>query len=210
VTTKAITAFSSTHERAGTLLKLHSSGTAGRPKKEKEDILRAAVMLAVAAVDSYFHDKILERLTPLLQARKGKNLPGDLIKLLEKNCGVEKLLGVLYEERPHRHIHTIVKQAQADLTFQKPDKIENALKLIGISDFWYKVAVKMGHGTSKESLKRKLGQYAARRDKIAHEADRAPGSTLNKISRPYVKECLNFVDRFIKGADTMIDKATES
>jgi len=205
---KAIDAFQATLERAQTLFDLHSSGTAGRPKKEKEDILRAAVMLAIAGVDSYFHDKILERLTPFLKACKGKNLPGSLVQLIEKNGGAKKLLAILYEERPHRHIHTIVKRAQADLTFQKPDRVEGALKLLGISDFWYRTARKLGRGASKESAKRQLGQYAARRDKIAHEADRTSGGKLNKISRPYVRGCLRFVKRFIGAADKVIDAAT--
>lgn len=205
---KAIDAFMATHGRAKTLLKLHSSGTPGRPKRERGDILRAAVMLAVAAVDAYFHDKILERITPYLKAKKGKGLPGDLIKMLEKGGGVEKLLGIFYEERPHRHIHTIVRQAQADITFQKPDKIESALRLVGVTDFWYLVALKMRRRTSKKFLRRKLGQYAARRDAITHEADQATGKRLREISRPYVKLCLEFLTRFIKAADVVIDKKT--
>jgi hypothetical protein len=208
VSTKAINAFLATLGRAQTLLDLHSSGTAGRPRKEKDDILRAAVMLAVAGVDSYFHDKMLERLTPFLKSLKGKNLPDELIKLLEKNGGVRKLLGIMYEERPHRHIHTIIRKAQSELTFQKPDKIEHALKTIGMSDFWYKVAVRMGRRVSKDSVKQKLGQYAARRDKIAHEADRKTSGQLSQITRKYVRDCLSFIERFVSAADAVIDAAT--
>lgn len=205
---KAIEVFQTTHERATTLLRQHSTGKAGRPKKEKEDILRAAVMLIVAGVDSYFHDKILECLTPFLKTRKGKNVPGNLVKILESKGGVGRLLPILYEERPHRHIHTIVKKAHADLTFQKPDKITNALKLISVSDFWFKVARRMGRGASKKSVRERLGRYAARRDKIVHEGDRTRGGKTNPISRPYVRDCLSFINRFITAADSVIDRAT--
>ncbi|MFP4055525.1 MAG: hypothetical protein ACLF0G_01510 [Candidatus Brocadiia bacterium] len=204
---KAIEAFSATLERAETLLALHSA-TRGRPPKEKEDILRAAVMLAVAAVDSYFHDKILERLTPFLQTRRGSRIPGSLIKLLEKHGGVEKMLEILYADRPHRRIHTIVRRAQAELTFQKPDKIEAALRLLGISDLWYRVATEMKHGASKERVKKRLGQYAWRRDKIAHEADRTTGGKPTPIRKPYVTDCISFLRRFIRAADRVIDQAT--
>lgn len=206
----AIEVFLATHERAQTLLKLHSSGGAGRPKKERDDILRAALVLILAGVDTYFHDKVLERLTPFLRARKGRGLPGDLVKLIESNGGVGKLLTILYEERPHRHIHTMVKRAQADLTFQKPDKIERALRIIGVSDFWYKTAVKMKPRTSKERLRRQLARYAARRDRIAHQADRSGRGRLSPINRPYVRDCLRFVMRFIRAADAAIDQATTS
>ena len=205
---KAVEVFEATHERATTLLRLHSTGRAGRPRREKEDILRAAVVTVVAGVDSYFHDKVLERLTAFLKTRKGKAIPGDLIKVLENNGGVARLLAILYEKRPHRHIHTILKKAHADHTFQKPDKIEAELRLVGIKDFWFKVAQKMRPGASKESVKERLGQYAARRDKIAHEGDRQRGGTLNAMGRPYVKGCLAFYDRFIRAADAVIDEAT--
>jgi len=204
---KAINAFSATLQRAETLLTFHSA-TRGRPPKEREDILRAAVMLAVAAVDSYFHDKILERLTPFLLTRRGRSIPGGLIKLLENSGGVGKLLEILYADRPHRRIHTIVTRAQADLTFQKPDKIEAALKILAISDFWYRVARKMGRRTSREGVRRKLGQYASRRDKIAHEADRTTGGELAPIRKPYVAGCISFIRRFIHAADHVIDQAT--
>jgi len=205
---KAITAFRTAHERAETLFNIHSTGKRGRPKKEREDILRAAVVLEIAAVDSYFHDKILERLTPFLKSRKGQGLPGGLVDLLERKGGTRKVLGIMYKPRPHRHIHTVVKKAQADLTFQKPPKITNALKLIGVTDFWYKVARKMGRRASKDSVKERVGQYASRRDKIAHEGDRKRGGSLNAIRRPYVRDCLNFFQRFIEAADAVIDTST--
>jgi len=205
---KAIDAFVATMNRATTLYNLHSSGTAGRPRREKEDILRAAVMMAMAGVDCYFHDKVLERLTPYLKARQGRGLPGDFIELLRKKGGVTTLMEILYARRPHRRLHTLVKKAQADLTFQKPDKIERGLKMIGISDFWYKVARRMGRRASKDWVRRKLAQYGARRDKIAHEADRESRGRTRPITRPYTRGCLTFVERFVRAADAVIDRAT--
>lgn len=205
---RAIEAFDATIERAETLFSLHSTGAAGRPRKEKEDILRATIMLAIAGVDAYFHDKVLERITPFMKMKKGRHLPGDLLELLRGNGGIQKLLEIMYEQRPHRHIHTLVKNVQADKTFQKPDKIEGALRLVGINDFWFKVAQRMGRGASKEGIKRKVGQYAHRRDKIGHEADRSGAGRLNHISRPYVRECLSFVQKFIHSADQVIDEGT--
>jgi hypothetical protein len=206
--TKPIDAFLGAHQRATTLWNLHSAGVPGRPAKEKEDLLRASVILILAGIDSYFHDKILERLTPYLKRQRGKDLSGDLVKIIEGNGGIAKMLQLLYQERPHRHIHTIVKNVKADLTFQKPDKIEKAVKIIGVKDLWFQVAKRMKGRESKDGVVDALRNYANRRDKIAHEADRARGGGVTPIKRGYVKRCLTWSKQFIDAADGAIDATT--
>jgi hypothetical protein len=131
------------------------------------------------------------------------------VKLLNDNGGVQMLLRIMYEERPHRHIHTIVRKQLADITLQKPDKIENGLKYLGITDFWFETAKKMGRRMSRDGLKDKVARYADRRDKIAHEGDHVDNRRLRPIKRGYVRSCLEFLSDFVEAADPVIDAKTE-
>jgi len=167
----AIDTFTETIERASHLINIHEQlHSRGKPPKHYSDILRAAVVLAVAAMDGYFHDLIADNVTKLAKRRKGKNLPGKLVEVIKKEATHEKLLEILHQKRPKRHIHTIIKKHLSDRTFQDAGKIEQGLKILGIDDFWLPVGKRLG--TDKNKAKIFVQGYVDRRHNIVHQGDR--------------------------------------
>ncbi len=63
-----------------------------------------------------------------------------------------------------RHLHR-------QYTFQKPDSVVAAMKMIGIKDFWSEVAKRMPGNPKNGDLKETLTGIADRRNQIVHEAD---------------------------------------
>ncbi len=69
--------------------KLRGPGPGKRPRSHGE-LLRAAVVTAVSAMDAYFHDKILENI-PLVIRRTKPELPEELIKLIVEDTKADKV-----------------------------------------------------------------------------------------------------------------------
>ncbi len=132
----AIEAFRKNHERACGLLDMHESAfPAGRPPSSGEppDLLRATVAFAVSAVDSYFHDKILENVSVVIEhcGRNQAGLPGALADILKPILTPEKAISLLYRKRPDIEFKKTAANHITDRTYQDAGKIESGLKLIG-------------------------------------------------------------------------------
>jgi hypothetical protein len=135
----AFDAFSKTLERAQSLVDIHSAAfPKGRPPKtgEPADVLRAVVVFAVAAVDSYIHDKITENAVRIVVccSKKGSGFPGHLIDVMKPAITTEKALTLIYRKRPDQEIQKIMRQHLSERTFQDPGKIEGAMRYLGLSD----------------------------------------------------------------------------
>lgn len=205
---KAHEAFRETIKRARAFAELHEElCPVGKPRHEYADILRAAVVFAVSAMDAYLHDKILEKVTPLVIARKGKQLPGKLVEIIKDEATHERLLEIIFEERPPAHLATLVRKHISDLTFQNAGKIEGALKVLGLDDVWYQVGTRLGVG--KEKARGFVQAYVDRRHAIVHEGDLGKAKKIRhrlaKITRPYAKKCVSDVERFIGAIDYLIE-----
>lgn len=210
---KAYDAFKLTLARAQSLVDLHEkSFPKGRPPESGEppDLLRAAVVFAVAALDSYMHDKIAENVVRIVSCcgRKGGGFPGNLLEALKSGLSLEKSLVLIYRKRPDHEIKRIMEQYLSERTFQDPGKIEAALKYIGLSDLWEPLRLRL-HLTSKEKCRKFLVHYVKRRHCIVHEGDvyksKKHHHKLKAISRPYARNCVNDVKRFVQELDAVID-----
>ena len=85
-------------------------------------------------------------------------------------------------------------------SFQQPDKIADAIRLISDKRLWDEVAIKLG--SSAKEVKQQLSVIVDRRNKIAHEADIDP--TFSIGSRWYIDEILvsdavNFIEQVVEG-----------
>lgn len=84
-------------------------------------------------------------------------------------------------------------------SFQKPDNIADAIRLISDKTLWQEVATQMGK--KKEDIKQQLTAIVDRRNQIAHEADIDPtygiGSRRN-IDAVSVAEAVDFIEEIIE------------
>jgi len=202
----AITTFESTIERAGHLVEIHKTlASRGKPPAHYSDILRAAVVLSVAAMDGYFHDLILDNVTPCIVTRNGKDLPGKLIEIIKKQASHEKLIEIFHRDRSRAHVRRLVMEELSDKTFQNVGKIEEALKIIGVDDIWIDVGKELE--CSKAEAKEYVQEYVERKHRIAHEGDKKKkGPGPQSITRPYAEEAVCKINDFVNAIDKVVKK----
>ena len=84
------------------------------------------------------------------------------------------------------------------LSFQHPDKIANAIRLVSTVDLWQAVALRRNEDV--KATKAQLCAIVDRRNKIAHEADLDPGNPGERwpIDRPLVEEAIDFIESTIR------------
>lgn len=175
------------------------------------ELLRAALVFGVAATDRYFHDLIIHYSSKILNWKEEdvpKGFKKIKISVIEANRAVMKRV----RDPKARPGHILKKAIQDELyllTFQGPNDIDKAVKMLGIKDFWNKISTKkISLGTSEE-LKKYLGDYAHRRNQIVHEADRYKGPkqrnfNVRDIKFKYVQEYIEWLKEFIFIVDEVV------
>jgi len=128
------------------------------------DLLRASLVMGVSSLDAYFHSKTIAYI--VRAANHGAKMPKSLKK---RTITIEHFVeGKKYERRMN-----VVRQAmEKSLGFQslqQPEKIEQAVALIGVNSLWSGVAERCG--TTTDILKADLSKIVKRRNQIAHEGD---------------------------------------
>ena len=132
-------------ERCRVLLQIHRKNWPRRPARQGDDLLRAVIVLAVSALDSYLHDIAIENAPGVLLAfAKGKtNAPGKLIEASKPSLTPENCLKLIGRGRPDVEIRKLVTRHVKERTFQDPGEIERALRLIALEDFWEALRIRL-------------------------------------------------------------------
>ena len=156
------------------------------------DILRAEVVMAVSALDLYIHE--IARLgmlecwagtRPATESFERFPLPLSTAQSLTNSAFA---LAALDNEIRSKHGYA---------SFQKPEKIAEAVRLFSSVSLWEQVAIHLG--TTASDLKSTLGLIIDRRNKIAHEADVDPSfpGQLWPISPPMVEDMVNHIEAIV-------------
>lgn len=214
---KAIEIFRKNIGRADSLFDAHRKAfPKGKPPADwTSDVLRASLIFSVASFDAYMHDKISEIIPSLIKNKKS-NLPGSLIEALKQFVSYEKLLKIFFEERPHEHFRTAIKKFYKEKTIQDIGDIEKVIKVLGISDFWFKLANILNNRPgrikklSKASVKKLIQPYVERRHKIVHEADlytsKYKRASMRVVKIDFIKKAIKDIKLFTEGIDKVISK----
>lgn len=165
---------------------------------DSSDLLRAALVLGVAAMDSYFTDIFAERFVPYLK-KKGPNK--EMVILLEEaGLGVEMALEIITMRRPYRRIRTLVEDYLEKKVTQKLFVIDDLFLVFSLKDFTQNIARLKG----RKTLLRSVTNAVKRRHKIAHEGDINSRGKLNRITVKDVKHKLTDIVLFVAGADEIL------
>ena len=206
---RAVDAFDSTIKRARALVKahhkLHGAGPGKRPRFHSE-LLRAALVTAVSALDAYFHDKIIENVRKTIR-RTSPDFPDHLVQLIaEGNKAdnvVKDFLQIAMKDRPLARVATIVSRKLNEKTFQDPGKIAWGMQLIGIGNFWPRVANEMN--MTEPEVKSLLMKYIKRRHAIVHRGDLGTSKKtkhrVRKVSGEFAENCIDDVSRFVHSVE---------
>jgi hypothetical protein len=138
------------------------------------ELLRSALVASVSALDRMLHDQVVKHCWKLL-SKKEAEIPKKLKALSLSALDAKKALEYLRKDSASRPGSIIKKAIQEKLhreyTFQTPDSILLAAQMLGVDDFWGKVASKMQGNPPKYDVVEQLREITQRRNQIVHEAD---------------------------------------
>jgi hypothetical protein len=89
-------------------------------------------------------------------------------------------------------------------SFQNPDKIAEAIRLISGKKLWTEVGALLG--TAADDAKAQLSAIVDRRNKIAHEADLDPSfpATRWPITKADAQDASDYIERIVDAIDSVI------
>ena len=178
-------------ERVNTLVGMHAAiQVRVTPALDPSDMLRAAMLLGVSALDQLVHELVR---VGMLEAYAGLRPETDALRRFEVSLASVRLATT----SPARldWFDAEVRSRHAFLTFQRPDKIADGIRLISDVQLWQTVAQAMN--ARPEDIRRRLNLIVTRRNQIAHEADMNPAfpGTRWPISEADVVDVISFLSQ---------------
>lgn len=181
--------------RARTMLRLYELGCAhGGSEEDFADAHRAAIVLAISALDAFVRKHVLDTVGGLLQTPKGKALDGTLKARIANLVKHDQLLDALRSDDVHSTIMRALKDDFDTKSFQRTDTIVDAFRLIGVNDIMKDVAGRANINDAK--MRKQLDHFTKRRHIVVHRGgydfDQNPPLE-HPISEPEVVACIDLV-----------------
>lgn len=189
---KAIQLFRSNRSRILDLGAVYDllAGQAPLLQKQLDEILRAQLVLAVSAFDTYIHDCV--RIGIVRQFTTSGTLSNSLKNYPIPFEDLQIINGLATTADKAIYLDGVIKKVNSKDSYQSPLSIEYALGLLGINSLWTKVSPNMKMPAN--DVKSELANIVNRRNKIAHESDLdALGISLNPITKAEVMHVISFI-----------------
>lgn len=153
------------------------------------DLLRYQIVMAVSALDHYIHEvtrlgmlEVFNKERPLTDAFCSFKIP------------IDAYMVGLANPKEGSWFETEIREKHSYLTFQRPEKIADAIKLFSSCELWKDVASKLD--MTVKDVKAHIDLIIDRRNKIAHEADLNPTyGTHWPISIVDTTNAINFIEK---------------
>lgn len=166
-----------------------------------DDLLRASLVMAVAAMDAYFHAKILRYVV----SHSRKASPSG--RLLNERILVSDFIEGRKRQRANTALRAALERNLSYQSLQHPEKIADALGLIGVCKFWDEIAKALKR--AKKDLCDEIGAIVRRRNQIAHEGDLSQSKKARNqdrsIANKYVRDSITTLKQFVDAADVLIN-----
>jgi hypothetical protein len=162
------------------------------------DLQRAAIVMAVSALDHYVHEKARNGMQQILSGQRVTTDAFERFPLTMKlaleggpNPGESWLDEAIQAQHGHR-------------PFLKTDDIAEAMRLISSAQLWNEVGVQLNREPS--AVKAELKTVIDRRNKIAHEADLDPTQPGRRwpMSDALAKDAVDYVEQVVQAIDTCV------
>jgi hypothetical protein len=162
------------------------------------DALRAAVVLAVSALDAFVRTFVIDRIITTV-TNPNANISTKLREQIKNCMNHDTVIEAARTGDFNARLHKGLKSYYATYSFQGVDKISDALKLVGHDDAF---GVMAGSArVNAENLKRDLGTFTQRRHIIAHrgdlDLDQNP-PVENRIRKADALKCIKTVELIAK------------
>ncbi len=159
---------------------------------DASDMLRAQVVLVVSALDYYIHE--VTRLG-MQEISAGSRPPTDAY--LRWGIQISDHIAANTPGAGTSWLDDAIRREHSWKSFQHPDKIADAIRLIPPVPLWHEVGTRLGR--NHKDVKRDLVLIVDRRNKIAHEADIDPSfpGTRWPISTSIATGSVDYVERVV-------------
>ncbi len=156
------------------------------------DIYRASLVLGASALDQFVHEFV--RLG-MLDVHRGIRPATDANLSFRVPLSAARV-GIADSTRDD-WLDAAVREAHSWQSFQHPDKIADAIRLVSGIKLWEEVAKAMG--SDAKAVKVRLTAIINRRNQIAHEADLDPTNPGNRwpIDNILTEDALDYIDRMV-------------
>ncbi len=154
------------------------------------DLWRAQVVLAVSALDYFIHE--LARLGMIDCAKGARPKTDAYLRFDIPLRATESALGGTTHEV---WVGETVREKHSWQSFQDPDKLADAIRLISPVRLWESVGVELT--MPPKDVKTRLKLIVDRRNKIAHEADLDPANPGFRwpMTAPMANDTIDFIER---------------
>lgn len=131
------------------------------------DLLRSQIVLAVSALDHLVHELAV---AGMLEIYDGVRQPTPAFQRFSVPLGAHSTAAQLQLSRTS--FEAAVRDRHSYLSFQRPDKIADAIRLFSTQPLWDGISQLLSEDVA--TIKSRLNLAVDRRNKIAHEADMDP------------------------------------
>lgn len=142
------------------LVKLYEDNSTNNTQEDYSDILRAALVLLVSALDTFIHNIVRLGMVEIL---KGERIKPDDYKKIKIS------LGIINFEPNYEWFESHIRREHASVSYQSPKQVSDAIRHISKLDLWKEIGNTLNR--DQEILKRELKEIVDRRNQIAHESD---------------------------------------
>ena len=171
-----------------------------------DDMLRAAVVYGVSALDRYVHERVVQGVVAALKrpdrTRQQEEFSIPAITAIQITEAVSRARRENRAVRPANEIRKKLQELLHQRPFQSWREIEYAFKLLGIRNLAGQLQQAMAVGDIGPT-KAQLNQIVARRNSIVHEGDlvrhqRGGQLRAQEVRRVWVIQSLDFFDDFVQ------------
>ncbi len=164
------------------------------------DILRSELVMALSALDHFIHELVRSGMLEAYHGHRGRT---DACLRFQVTLGsaiqgfTMPTSGSWLEEQ--------IRLRHGYLSFQQPDRIADAIRLVSDIQLWNEVADRLG--TTSQNVRVQLGLIVSRRNQIAHEADMDPSyaGRLWPIDFGMVDEAVTFMEQLAETIYSIVE-----
>lgn len=190
---KAVDAFRANITRARELGQLYNVlAVITTPALSAEDLLRAQIVMAVSALDHFVHEVVRQGMVAIYEGTRPL-VPGFTkfqVSLAEAKASIPT--------SSSQWVDAAIRQSHSYQSFQHPDKIADAIRLIHEDPLWPALEIRLR--VPAKDIREHLKLIVERRNKIAHEADIDPSFPGARwpISYHDASSATDFLERFVE------------
>lgn len=165
---------------------------------DPSDMYRAALVQAVAALDSYVHDVVLDYSFEILS---GVRSPGSVSRVGLHFGAIRELVEAEDDVEFELRARAAINARLSTETFQKPDDIAAAFAMVGVRKIW-----STAFGADAEGRKTDLRAVVHRRNLIVHRCDLDPADISGPLalSADDTVVAIETVSSIVSGLDSVL------